>query len=216
MEQPEVVAEPVEKVSKEEPTEEVSPNIEEVSEEQALTEDDVTQKIGEAEKEWQSRKDKEFQVFQDKILTLEKAASLSSIEAQETREIGDWGDTKEVRDFHSERRKQVDKATDITKREEAVELIASKVALTNQANIANELSVKYGVESKDLLECSSPEEMRVKALEMAFEKARGKLEQVEKAPQKLDSGVKSLPGVDYEKMTAKQLIQAGIDEEKNK
>jgi len=129
------------------------------------------------------------------------------LQTLEEREITQWGDTPEVKEFQAERRK-------FTEEKFNTERLAQQVALTSKGIQAKEFASKYGIDEKTLLECNSPEEMKVTALELALAK-RTDVE-VEKAPQTVDSGVQNIPGVDFKDMKSYDLIKWGLEHPKKK
>ena len=203
-EQTEVQAEVTEKAPEMEQKQEVSQEAEQVSEtpEPTFTQADIDAKVAERETEWQSRKDKEFQPLKDENDKLKQADEDSKLKTLEEREITQWGDTPEVKELQAERRQ-------VAKDKHDTEVLAAKTAWTNFNLQANEYASKYGIDKASLLESESPGEMRVKALEMALEKKEGA--EVEKAPQVVDSGVQSIPGVDFGKMTPKDMIKWSLE-----
>lgn len=188
----------------------VSPEpVVEVSETQEPTfkQADIDAKKTEWERESQSRKDKELQPLKDEIEKLSKEAGVSKLQTLEEREITTWGDTPEVKEFHQARRA-------LEEREHNTNVLAQQAALTNKTNQAKDLAVKYSIDEKTLLECNSPEEMKVTALELAL--AKRTEAEVEKAPQAVDSGVQNIPGVDFSKMTPYDAIKWGLEHPKKK
>jgi len=217
--------EPTQVASQRELTEEASDQEGEVSGDQT-----IEGQIVQAKAEWlasdefkkavQSEKDKsiykELQPLQDKIRELEASKQEAVLAAQEGREFEQLGDTEEVRDFQQKRR-------DVVTREAKVAQYENYWGLYYKRGEASLVAAEFGVEVKDLLEASSPEELRAKAQTLQAEQQTKKiraleqeLEQVKKAPQRIDSGAKSVAGVDYDKMSAKELIQHGINKEKRK
>ena len=190
-----------------EPVQEVSPEAEKVSEteEPTFKQADIDAKITEREREWQSRKDTELQPLKDEIEKLKKSAGESKLQSLEEREITTWGDTPEVKEFQQARRTFEDEKFNTQK-------LAQQVALTSKGIQAKEFAVKYSIDEKTLLECNSPEEMKVTALELAL--AKRTEAEVEKAPQTVDSGVQNIPGTDFSKMTPQELIRWGLEHPK--
>ena len=81
---------------------------------------------------------------------------------------------------------------------------------------ADKIATEFGVDKDVLVACDSPEAMRTTAKALAYDKAQETKAEEDQKPQKVDSGVQNIPGVDLEGMTPQQLIKWGLEHPKNK
>jgi len=206
--------EQVEKVPEKEPERQVSTEVEEVSgekvEEKALTEEDIAKRLGDAEKEWQSRKDKEFKQYQETIQGLERQVTEKDLAVLEKREIETWGDTTEVKEFQSERRKFQGDKTTFEQDKQATETLRDELNKQAKGIRADTLAKEFGIDAKELLKAESPEQMELVALKLSHESLKSKLKEKEATPQKVDSGVASVAGVDFDGMSPDEKVQYGL------
>ena len=209
-EQTEVTTEPTEQVSTTEPAEKVSEKPEEVSEPTFKQEDidkAVTAKLAEAETEWQSRKDTEFGNYQNKIKELET----QSLNAQEAREIADWGDTEQTKEFQEARRAFMASKAEWEPKRLKVEEESRRNELVARGMRAKELADANGMDVNDLLKCKSPDEMNglVEIWNRFKEKSK-----IDNSPvQVVDSGAPSAQGVDSKTLSPIDKITSGLKTE---
>lgn len=224
LEPTQVPVEPTEPTSpKAEPTEPVSPEpTEPVSGEKQptppITEGDVTKRLEEAklewqkeaEKDWQSRKDKELQPIKDELDVLKRTGEDAKLATLEERERAEFGDTKEVRDFQTTRRKLEDDRRVFDRDRLGQETLATQLNEQAKGIRAHQLATEKGVDVKELLSCATPEEMEVKATKIELEKVKAELAEKSKEPQEVDSGTPGASGKDLTKMSPDELIAEGI------
>jgi len=213
LEQPQVLAEPAVPASEVEQTPPASPELTDVSGQGELTfkQSDLDVKVSEAlanaERKWQSSKDKELQPLKDKIETLEKSSTEARLAMLEGREVTEQGDTPELRQFQTDRRQFYKDKTD-------QDILVARAIQTNKGINAKEIATEFGVDKDALMACDSPEAMRVTAKALAFDKAQEAKAETEKKPQTVDTGVQSVPGVDFESMTPYEKIKWGLEHPK--
>ena len=213
LEQPQVLAEPAVPASEVEQTPPASPEPTDVSGQGELTfkQSDLDVKVSEAlanaERKWQSSKDKELQPLKDKIETLEKSSTEARLAMLEGREVTEQGDTPELRQFQTDRRQFYKDKTD-------QDILVARAIQTNKGINAKEIATEFGVDKDALMACDSPEAMRVTAKALAFDKAQEAKAETEKKPQKVDTGVQSVPGVDLESMSPYEKIKWGLEHPK--
>lgn len=218
--------EPTGEASDEEITEPVSGEEEEVSGEEKVepiptfTEGDIAKKREEWEREWQSRKDKEFSEYQTKIRDLERQARTAELAAKEKGELDRWleagGDETQIKEFQTERRRFLEEQSKFVAEQEENRALATQLNEQAKAIAVHRLSGEYGVEEKELLDAKTPGEMEMIAVKLAYQKNKEELDKKakEKLSQKIDSGTPSATGVDLDKLSARQLIQKALDEKK--
>jgi len=206
-EQTEVTQESTEQVSEVEQAEKVSEEPEKVSEQTFKQEDidkAITHKLAEAEKEWQSRKDRELSEYQTKISNLEKQ-TLATLEA---REIDSWGDTAEVKEFQAERRKLYESKAEFEPLRNKIEAESRRNEMVARGMKARELADANGMDVNDLINCNTPEEMN--GLVAIWNKFKEKNETDKTPVQIVDSGAPSTAGVDLNKMSAAEQLRWGV------
>lgn len=154
-------------------------------------------KADEAEKDWQSRKDKEFQPLKGRIEELEKTSQESIFKAREDREREALGDTPEVRQIHQERRSDWADRQRLSQERAEFESVQAQVAEKGKALLLKDLVTEFGVDGKKLAKAETEGEMRSIALELYAERLKEENEELKKDPQKIDSSLPSAGGGGY-------------------
>ncbi len=187
-----------------EPKEQVSQKAEKVSEVP-----DIDKLIETKQREWQSSKDKELQPLKDKIAELEKQSKESEFARQEARELEQFGDTKEVKDFQTERRRLWTDRDTFSRERNALMQEINVTREEAKAIKAHKLSIEKGIEVSKLLEAKTPEEMDYIALRIENEMLRETIIKNE-PPVKVDSGVPTVTGIDFSKLSPREKIEEGL------
>lgn len=208
----EVVEEPG--VSETEPVAEVSKQATEVSgaADRTFSKAELDGMLQAAEREWQSRKDKEFATLQNRIGDLTRDAEQSRLEAAERERLLEAGVDEDVIKEFQEKRREVDRAHAFWN---------DKFREGYAYNIASE----YKVSPNDLLECNSIEEMEAKAktlvssgevssLKTRIADLEEQLAAASKEAQKVDSGITNAGSPDMNNMSESELIRYGLSRRK--
>lgn len=212
----EVKEEPTGLVSDVEPGGEVSPVTEKVSEEPTpITftqeqEGEIAKRIKAAEGAVQSSKDKEWQPLKDRITELEQYAEDARLTAIEKRELDEFGDTKEVRDFQTERRKLADEQRAFGQERLANQTLAAQVNEQAKGVHARNLATEWGVDEKELLKANTPGEMESLAIRLQNVNLQAKLK--DKPPEKLDSSTVSSAGVNWRELSPDDKVRRGLSQ----
>jgi len=192
----------------------VSPKPEKVSTPTTFTQEDIDQRLKKEEKEWQSRKDKEFTPLKTQIAELQRQVDEAKLAALEKSELDHWGDTDEVKDFQVERRKMRTDRIAFEREKMTQEADAKVVFEEAKAIKAHKLATENGIDEKALLKAETPEQMEVLALKLTNEKLASELEKAQKPPRKIDSGVPSGTGRNLDEMSSRELIKLGVTQRK--
>jgi small-conductance mechanosensitive channel len=177
-------------------------------------EEKINQRLNEAleakEKEWQSRKDKELSELQSRIGQLNKQLKEKELSTLEKRELETWGDTDEVKNFQAQRRKFQEEL--VTFEDEKQSILSLQEKLNEEAKTvkAGKLAKEYGVDAEKLLEAKSPDEMEKLALKLGHQKLQAKLKDMERTPQKIDSGIAGGAGITWRDLPTDDKLRKGL------
>ncbi len=213
LEQKEDTTERTEGVSATEQPKQVSVVTTEVSGEKAtpvIDEAEITRRVAEAEKGWQSRKDKELQPLKQRISELEKLTREKELALTEKRELEEVGDTPELRSFQSNRRRFQEEQSAFEEKRQATETLAARISEQAKVLQAIQLAKEHGVDDKELLKADTPEAMESLAIKLENQKLKGELAGKSKT-QKVDSGVVSIAGEDWHTLPTNEKIRRGLD-----
>ena len=138
-----------------------------------------------------------------RLATLESEKAEREIQAREGRELEEWGDTPEIRDFQLTRRT-------FDANQKAFESEQLRVNAQAKSNLATELAQKHGVDREELLKCGDPIEMRATAAEKEAANLRAEIANIKKLPDRVLAETPS-PGSGAMPESAKGKIRAGWD-----
>lgn len=196
--------------SKEGLTKGASKEGDEVSEPKVITEDDIAQRVADAEKGWQKRKDIEFHNYQNEIRELKQKSRDAELTAREKFEQESYGDVDGLKDFHESRRRHQDEVGRFEQEKADVQALAASLNVTQKANRAKELAAEYSIDVKELLKAETPEEMEKMAIKFGYDKLS---EEAKTKPSvKVDSNVPSVAGIGWRDLSPDEKLKKGLSQ----
>ena len=198
----EQVATPAEQtptVSGQEPVEPISKEQEPTSEGEKPTPSFTQEQLDQAKAEAVTKAKGEVQSAKDKeIAELMKRISETELAGVEKAELARWTEAgieeSEIKSFQEVKRKFATDKSTFEQEQVASKALAAQLNEQAKAHSAKELASQYGVDEKELLKAQSPEEMETIAVKLHDTKVTEELEQLKKAPEKIDSSLPSATG----------------------
>ena len=170
--------------------------------------------VTKAKGEVQSAKDIELKGKDTEIAELTKRISEAELAGVEKAEHARWTEAgieeSEIKLFQETKRKLATDRFTFEQEQVASKTLATQLNEQAKAHSAKELASQYGVDEKELLKAQSPEEMETIAVKLGFEIEKAKREQLEKAPEKIDSSLPSATGTDWRDLSPTEKVQRGL------
>ena len=138
-----------------------------------------------------------------RLATLESERVEREIQARESRELEQWGDTPEVRDFQLAKRA-------FEEEKGIFETEALSINAQSKVNLAIELSQNHGVSKEELLKCNTWQEMRKVAANMEIAKLRQEIASSKRLPDKVLAETPSATAFDIKNLTPDKTLEYGF------